>query len=183
MLIILDRDGVINQYEGDYICSVAQWHPLPGSIEAIGRLCRAGHRVAVATNQSGIGRGLYDRAALAAMHERLNRLVSRAGGCIDYIAYCPHHPDDGCACRKPLPGLIHEIRDALGLQNLSGCIMVGDSRKDLEAGLAAGCKPYLVRTGNGRDTEYHLQNRPLSQVSVFDDLQSFTDHLVMADAS
>lgn len=183
MLIILDRDGVINQYDGQYICSVAQWQPLPGSIEAIGRLCRAGHRIAVATNQSGIGRGLYNRDALGGMHERLNQLVGRAGGRIDHIAYCPHHPDDGCKCRKPLPGLLHEIRDALGLKNLFGSVMVGDSRKDLKAGLAAGCKPYLVRTGNGRDTEYHLQKRPLSQVTVFDDLQSLTDHLVMADAS
>ena len=181
MLIILDRDGVINHYDGQYIGSVDDWHPLPGSIEAIGRLCQAGYRVAVATNQSGIGRGLYDRDALNAMHQRLRELVAGAGGRIEHIAYCPHHPDDGCSCRKPEPGMLHEIRDALGLDTLAGTLMVGDSRKDLEAALAAGCKPRLVRTGNGRDTEHHLHRRPLAEVAIFDDLAALTDHLLSGD--
>lgn len=178
MLIILDRDGVINHYDGHYICSVEEWRPLPGSIEAIGRLCRAGYRVAIATNQSGIGRGLYDRDALDAMHQRLRELVAGAGGRIEHIAYCPHHPDAGCSCRKPEPGLLHEIRNALGLETLAGSLMAGDSRKDLEAGISAGCRPWLVRTGNGRDTEHHLRSQPLVGVEVFDDLAALTDHLL-----
>lgn len=183
MLIILDRDGVINQYDGNYICSVADWHPLPGSIEAIARLSRAGHRIAVATNQSGIGRGYYDHEALSAMHARLNELVGAAGGCIDHIAYCPHHPDEGCGCRKPRPGMLNAIRDHFGLKTLAGSVMVGDSRKDLKAGLNAGCTPYLVRTGNGLKTERNLVNRPLGGISVFDDLSELADHLLMANAS
>ena len=182
MLIILDRDGVINQYDGDYICSADDWHPLPGSIEAIARLSRAGHRIAVATNQSGIGRGFYDHDGLAAMHDKMQTLVSAAGGCIDHIAYCPHHPDDGCGCRKPRPGMLNAIRDHFGLKSLSGSIMVGDSRKDLKAGLNAGCTPYLVRTGNGGKTERNLVNRPLGSIAVFNDLSALADYLLMANA-
>ncbi|WP_166268646.1 D-glycero-beta-D-manno-heptose 1,7-bisphosphate 7-phosphatase [Marinobacter caseinilyticus] len=178
MLIILDRDGVINAYDGHYICSVDEWHPLPGSIDAIARLCQAGHRVAIATNQSGIARGLYDVPDLDAMHQRLNALVSAIGGRIDFIAYCPHHPDDGCDCRKPKPGLLYAIQQALALPSLAGSLMVGDSRKDLEAGLAGGCNVALVRTGNGRDTETHLLKRPLAGVRVFDDLAALVDDLI-----
>lgn len=178
MLVILDRDGVINAYEGHYICSVDEWRPLPGSIEAIARLCRAGHRVAIATNQSGIARRLYDVSALEAMHQRLTELVQAEGGQIDFIAYCPHHPDDHCNCRKPKTGLLNTIRDALGVDSLSGSLMVGDSRKDLEAGQAAGCRSSLVRTGNGRDTERHLLTRPLDDVDIFDDLSALVDDLL-----
>lgn len=178
MLIILDRDGVINEYDGNYICSADEWSPIPGSIEAIARLCNAGHRIAIATNQSGIARGFYDNDELDAMHDKLELLVEEQGGCIDFIAFCPHHPDDRCPCRKPLTGLLDQIRQHFHLDSLAGAFMVGDSRKDLEAGIAAGCHPILVRTGNGRDTERHLQDRPLPNVRVYDNLGEAAEALL-----
>jgi len=183
MLIILDRDGVINEYDGNYICSADDWHPIPGSIDAVARLCSAGHRVAIATNQSGIARGYYDLDELDAMHEKLEQLVEAAGGCIDVVAYCPHHPDDQCQCRKPRTGLLEQIQHHFHLDSLAGAIMVGDSRKDLEAGVAALCRPVLVRTGNGQDTERHLDARPIpgAHVTVYDDLSNFTDALLSAE--
>ncbi|PAV26889.1 D-glycero-beta-D-manno-heptose-1,7-bisphosphate 7-phosphatase [Tamilnaduibacter salinus] len=182
MLVILDRDGVINRYEGEYICSPDDWDPLPGSIEAIARLCGAGHRIAVATNQSGIARGLYNDATLAAMHDRLCKLVNEAGGRIDAIQYCPHHPDDGCDCRKPATGLLRAIQLELGLDSLSNAIMVGDSDKDLEAGFRAGCGTLgLVRTGNGLNTERHLsasQSPYDDRLIVADDLSALVDRIL-----
>lgn len=178
MLVILDRDGVINHYDGSYICSAEAWLPLPGSLEAIGRLTVAGYRIAIATNQSGIARGYYDLATLDAMHDKLRRLLKPFGGQVDFIAYCPHHPDEDCACRKPRTGLLDQIREHFGLSSLSDCIMVGDSRKDLEAALAAGCQPCLVRTGNGLETEEHLKERPLPSVRVYDNLAELTNTLL-----
>ena len=183
MLIILDRDGVINEYDGNYICSADEWQPIPGSAEAVARLCNAGHRIAIATNQSGIARGYYDTDALDTMHEKLERLVEAEGGCIDFIAYCPHHPDDHCSCRKPLTGLLDQIRRHFHLDSLEGAIMVGDSRKDLEAAYSGKCQPILVRTGNGLDTERHLDARPIpgADVSIYDNLSKFTDALLSAE--
>lgn len=178
MLVILDRDGVINEYDGSYICSPAQWHPLPGSLEAIGQLCVAGYRIAIATNQSGIARGYYDLDTLEAMHDKLRQLLKAHGGSVDFIAHCPHHPDEHCQCRKPATGLFRQIRDFYGLSSLTGAVMVGDSRKDLEAGLAVGCNTYLVRTGNGLETEQHLLERPLEGVQVFDNLAAVAHHLL-----
>ncbi len=178
MLIILDRDGVINEYDGNYICSADEWIPIPGSIEAIARLCNAGHRIAIATNQSGIARGYYDIDALDSMHDKLEQLVEAEGGCIDFIAYCPHHPDNHCACRKPLTGLLDQIRDHFHLDRLQGAMMVGDSRKDLEAGLEANCQPVLVLTGNGVETALHLETRPLPDVRQFDNLAAFADWVI-----
>ncbi|RBW52073.1 D-glycero-beta-D-manno-heptose 1,7-bisphosphate 7-phosphatase [Marinobacter sp. F3R11] len=177
MLIILDRDGVINEYDGSYICSADEWHPIPGSVEAMARLCLAGHRIAIATNQSGIGRGYYSTDALNAMHEKLDRLLEPHGGCIDFIAYCPHHPDDDCHCRKPLTGLLEQIRGHFHLSSLDSAVMVGDSLKDLEAGFAGGCQPVLVRTGNGEETEQHLEKHPIpgARVAIYDNLSAFTD--------
>lgn len=183
MLIILDRDGVINQYDGNYICSADDWQPIPGSVEAVARLCNAGHRIAIATNQSGIARGYYDTDALDTMHEKLERLVEAEGGCIDFIAYCPHHPDDHCPCRKPLTGLLDQIRRHFHLDSLEGAIMVGDSRKDLEAAHSGRCQPILVRTGNGQDTERHLDARPIpgARVAIYENLSEFTDALLSAE--
>jgi D-glycero-D-manno-heptose 1,7-bisphosphate phosphatase len=180
MLIILDRDGVINEYDGNYICSVDDWQPIPGSIEAMARLYKAGHRIAIATNQSGIARDFYGTDILAGMHEKMTQLLEPLGGRIEFIAYCPHHPDDGCGCRKPLTGLLKQIRDHLQLNTLKGAIMVGDSRKDLEAGVAEDCQPVLVRTGNGKDTEHHLKTRPIpsAKVAIYDHLSAFTDALL-----
>lgn len=181
MLIILDRDGVINEYDGNYICSADEWIPIPGSIEAIARLCNAGHRIAIATNQSGIARGYYGIDELDAMHDKLEQLVEARGGCIELIAYCPHHPDEHCNCRKPLTGLLNQIRDYFHLDSLQGAIMVGDSRKDLEAALEADCRAVLVLTGNGADTARHLETRPLPDVRQFDNLAAFADWVISAN--
>lgn len=181
MLIILDRDGVINEYDGNYICSADEWIPIPGSIEAIARLCNAGHRIAIATNQSGIARGYYGIDELDAMHDKLEQLVEAQGGCIDLIAHCPHHPDDQCVCRKPLTGLLDQIRNHFHLDSLQGAMMVGDSRKDLEAGLEADCQPVLVLTGNGVETALHLETRPLPDVRQFDNLAAFADWVINAN--
>ncbi|MFA5631960.1 MAG: D-glycero-beta-D-manno-heptose 1,7-bisphosphate 7-phosphatase [Porticoccaceae bacterium] len=178
-LVILDRDGVINQDSDDYIKSEEEWIPLPGSIEAIARLCRAGFKVAVATNQSGLGRGYFSIADLDAMHAKLRRLVAEAGGQIDSIHFCPHKPEDGCSCRKPKPELLDAISSELGV-GLEGTPLVGDSLRDLEAGLARGCTPILVRTGKGRATEAKLAvlAPPLKYANVFDDLAAAADFLI-----
>jgi D-glycero-D-manno-heptose 1,7-bisphosphate phosphatase len=150
-LIILDRDGTINQDSDNYIKSPAEWKPIPGSLQAIARLNQAGWRVAVATNQSGIARGLFDMATLNAIHAEMHRAVSLAGGRIDAIFFCPHAADSRCECRKPKPGLLLEIASRMSF-DLAGVPMVGDSLRDLEAAAAAGAKPYLVLTGKGKKT-------------------------------
>lgn len=180
MHIILDRDGVINRDSDAYVKSLAEWQPLPGSIEALARLSAAGHRLVVATNQSGLGRGLFDLDELEAMHRRLNELVEAAGGELDGIFYCPHTPADQCGCRKPLPGLLDAISRELDW-SLPNCVLVGDSRRDLEAGLARGCRPVLVRTGKGELTFAELENRPdpaLKRLTVYADLAAFAEALL-----
>ena len=184
-LVILDRDGVINRDSDDYVKSLAEWVPYPSAIDAIARLSRAGWTVAVATNQSGIARGYYDEATLAEMHAELNRLVRKAGGEVAHIAFCPHGPDDGCDCRKPLPGLLEQIRSALGMESLAGSWMVGDSLRDLQAGEPMGCRPALVRTGKGERT---LAKHPEltaedSEARVFDDLAAFVDWLLASTSA
>ncbi|CAM3882643.1 D-glycero-beta-D-manno-heptose 1,7-bisphosphate 7-phosphatase [Vreelandella rituensis] len=175
-LVILDRDGVINQDSDAYVKSLDEWVAYPSSIHAIARLSKAGFTVAVATNQSGISRGYYDIATLEAMHSRLHQLVGQAGGQIAYIAVCPHGPDDNCECRKPKPGLLDEIRHALQLETLEGSWIVGDSLRDLEAGESRGCQPVLVRTGKGTWTE--AQGKGLGNTRVFENLEVFTDWLL-----
>ncbi|PMR71139.1 D-glycero-beta-D-manno-heptose 1,7-bisphosphate 7-phosphatase [Halomonas heilongjiangensis] len=175
-LVILDRDGVINHDSDDYVKSLDEWIPYPSAIAAIARLTQAGWTVAVATNQSGIARGLYDEATLAAMHRELGRRVAAAGGEIAHIAYCPHGPDDGCDCRKPLPGLLEQIRVALALESLEGSWMVGDSLRDLQAAEPLGCRPVLVRTGKGERTL--AKGEGLHHALVFDDLAAFVDWLL-----
>jgi D-glycero-D-manno-heptose 1,7-bisphosphate phosphatase len=178
-LIILDRDGVINQDSDAFIKSAEEWLPIPGSIEAIARFCHAGYTVAVATNQSGLGRGYFSQADLDAMHHKLSHLVGDAGGQIAGIYFCPHKPEDGCSCRKPLPGLLDQIRQDLGLADLQGVANVGDSIRDLQAAVARGCVPILVRTGKGRGSEATLQRYPeLANAKVFDDLSAVADFLL-----
>jgi D-glycero-D-manno-heptose 1,7-bisphosphate phosphatase len=145
-LVILDRDGTINEDRDDFVKSADEWLPLPGALEAIARLNQAGWHAVVATNQSGLGRGLFDMAALNAMHAKMNQMLHRLGGRIDAVFFCPHTPADGCACRKPLPGLFEQIGYRYGI-DLSEVPAVGDSLRDLRAGAAAGCAPHLVRTG------------------------------------
>ena len=150
-LIILDRDGVINEDSDVYIKSPAEWRPLPGAADAIARLNHGGYRAVVATNQSGIGRGLFDTATLNLMHEKMHRVVALAGGRIDAVFFCPHKNDDNCKCRKPKPGMYREIAHRFG-RDLKGVPAVGDSLRDLEAAAAVGCEPVLVKTGKGMGT-------------------------------
>lgn len=149
-LVVLDRDGVINRDSENFIRSVDEWLPVPGSLAAIARLTRAGFTIAVATNQSGLARGLFDRAALDRIHGRMLDAVEAAGGAIAHIAVCPHSPEDGCACRKPKPGLLDEIVRKLAVPEHGVRWMIGDRPSDVHAGAARGFRPILVRTGKGR---------------------------------
>jgi len=150
-LVILDRDGTINQDSDQYIKSPAEWKPIPGSLEAIARLTQGGWRIVVATNQSGLSRGLFDMSTLNAIHAEMHRAVGQAGGRIDAIFFCPHAADANCECRKPKPGLLREIGARFD-QDLKGVPMVGDALRDLEAAAAVGAQPYLVLTGKGKKT-------------------------------
>ncbi|AHL73571.1 D,D-heptose 1,7-bisphosphate phosphatase [Stutzerimonas stutzeri] len=176
-LIVLDRDGVINEDSDAYVKSLAEWIPIPGSIEAIARLCKAGWTVAVATNQSGLARGLFDATTLDNMHFKLQQLVMEQGGRIDLIVHCPHGPNDGCVCRKPLPGLFQQIAEHFHLKDLDGVPVVGDSHRDLHAGMSVGGVPYLVRTGKGLKT---LGGTLPTGTQVFDNLAAVVDHLLEA---
>lgn len=172
-LVLLDRDGVINEDSDNYIRSADEWRPIPGSIDAIARLSKAGYVVAVVTNQSGLARGYFDQSALDAMHDKLQALVRAAGGDIAGIFICPHLPDANCDCRKPRPGLIDQAATALGLR-VQGVPLVGDSLKDLQAAQARGCTPVLVETGKGGRTLSELSQHPsLSEVPVFANLAAF----------
>lgn len=150
-LVVLDRDGTINHDSDQYIKSPAEWKPLKGSLEAIARLTQSGHRVVVATNQSGLARGLFDMTTLNAIHDAMQRAVHQAGGRIDAIFFCPHANDADCACRKPKPGMLLEIGRRLNAP-LAGVPVVGDALRDLQAAAAAGARPVLVLTGKGRKT-------------------------------
>lgn len=167
-LVILDRDGVINRDSKSFVKSADEWIPLPGSIAAIAQLSKSGFTVAVASNQSGLARGLFDRRALTAMHRKLRRLVAAEGGQIARIVVCPHGPDQGCNCRKPMPGLLKRLASYFDTR-LDGIPVVGDSLRDLQAANAVGARPILVRTGNGRVTAGSLPQE-LRDVEVFDDL-------------
>jgi D-glycero-D-manno-heptose 1,7-bisphosphate phosphatase len=150
-LVILDRDGVINEDSPDFIKSAAEWKPLPGSLEGIAQLTGAGFSVVVATNQSGIGRGLLDEATLTAIHRKMQTAVTAAGGHIEAIHYCPHRPEDDCDCRKPKAGLLREIA-ARFRTSLHGVPVIGDSYRDIQAARKVGARPILVLTGSGRAT-------------------------------
>ncbi|HEX7387405.1 MAG TPA: D-glycero-beta-D-manno-heptose 1,7-bisphosphate 7-phosphatase [Castellaniella sp.] len=150
-LIILDRDGVINEDSDDFIKTPDEWHPIPGSPEAIGRLTQAGWTVVIASNQSGIARGLLTMEALENIHARMRSVIAQAGGRIDAIFFCPHGPDEHCSCRKPNPGMLHDIARRLDV-HLQDVPVVGDSLRDLQAAAACHCTPWLVLTGKGRKT-------------------------------
>jgi D-glycero-D-manno-heptose 1,7-bisphosphate phosphatase len=151
-LIILDRDGVINYDSDQFIKSPQEWRPIEGSMEAIALLNQFGWRVVVATNQSGVGRGLFDMDTLAAIHDKMNRTLAQTGGRVEAIFFCPHPADSKCACRKPKPGMLLEIASRFNV-NLADVPVVGDSLRDLQAAVAAGGQPVLVRTGKGARTE------------------------------
>ncbi len=174
-LIILDRDGVINQDSDAYVKSASEWIPIPGSAEAIARLYQAGYKVVVATNQSGLARGYFQLSDLDAMHRKMTSLIEAAGGALAGIFFCPHSPDDQCDCRKPLPGLIRQVETALNV-SAEGSIMIGDSLRDLQAGQQAGCTPFLVLTGKGNRTL--AKGEGLAGVIHFADLAAAVDHIL-----
>lgn len=145
-LVILDRDGVINHDSTTYIKSPEEWRPISGSLEAIAHLHQNGYIICVATNQAGIGRGLYSQQDLERIHHKMMQSVADSGGKITRVFYCPHHPDDDCPCRKPRPGLIYQIADYLQAP-VEGVPLVGDKLSDIQAAVVAGCKPILVKTG------------------------------------
>jgi D-glycero-D-manno-heptose 1,7-bisphosphate phosphatase len=177
-LIVLDRDGVINRDSDQFIKSPDEWRPIPGSLEAIARLNHAGFRVVVATNQSGIGRGLFEMATLNAIHEKMHKALALVGGRIDALFYCPHTADAQCDCRKPKTGMLKEIGLRFGI-DLAGVPCIGDSLRDLTAAEAVGAQPILVLTGKGektlRDGEY-----PRTTV-IFPDLAFAASALLAGD--
>lgn len=151
-LIVLDRDGVINIDSEQFIKSPDEWKPIPGSLEAIARLNESGWRVVVASNQSGVGRGLFDMDTLNAINEKMTKAIGQAGGRLDAIFFCPHSADSTCDCRKPRPGMFVQIAERFNV-DMKGVPVVGDSLRDLQAGVAVGCQPYLVLTGKGAKTQ------------------------------
>lgn len=174
-LVILDRDGVINKDSDDYIKSPTEWSPIPGSLEAIARLHREGYKIVVATNQSGVGRGLFDVNTLGRIHAKMLDAIRAKGGDIAAIFFCPHRPEDECRCRKPLPGLFEEIAERLKV-NLTGVYALGDCERDVLAAHAVSAWPVLVRSGKGRQTL--KKSKLVADVTVFDDLAAFTNALL-----
>lgn len=177
-LVILDRDGTINRASDEFVKSPDEWHPLPGALEAISRLNHAGFHVVLATNQSGLGRGLFDMAALNAVHAHMLKTLAALGGRIDAIFYCPHAAEEGCSCRKPAPGLLQQIEERYGL-SLRGVPYVGDSLRDMQAAQAGGCAPHLVLSGlHALIDAPRLPPDFPAQTVVHVDLAAFADHLL-----
>jgi D-glycero-D-manno-heptose 1,7-bisphosphate phosphatase len=182
-LIILDRDGTINEDRDDFVKTPDEWVPIPGALEAIARLNQAGWHTVVATNQSGLGRGTFDMATLNAMHAKLNQLLAKQGGRIDAVFFCPHAPEESCTCRKPLPGLLEQIGERFGAL-LRDVPVVGDSLRDLQAGAAVGCPTHLVRTGKCAgldDAQVEAIRAQVPGTRVHADLAAFAEHLIRAE--
>jgi D-glycero-D-manno-heptose 1,7-bisphosphate phosphatase len=175
VLVLLDRDGVINEDAPNYIRAPSDWRPLAGSLQAIARLSRAGRRVAVCSNQAGVGRGVLTMGDLEAVNDAMTNAVEQAGGKIDAVFCCTHAPDERCNCRKPAPGLLYQAMTVFGI-TAADTTFIGDSVRDAEAALAAGCAPILVRTGHGAHSE--AQVRALGVNLVFDDLAAAADWLL-----
>jgi len=173
-LVILDRDGTINHDSDEYIKSPEEFRPIKGSLEAIARLTQADYRIVVATNQSGIARGLFDTRTLLAIHDTLLRALAQLGGRIDAFFFCPHAADSRCPCRKPQPGMLLEVARRFNV-SLDDVYMVGDAQRDLDAAAAAGARPVLVLTGKGMKTRDDAKLPPGTR--VFPDLAAFAQHL------
>ncbi|ABE46093.1 D-alpha,beta-D-heptose 1,7-bisphosphate phosphatase [Polaromonas sp. JS666] len=181
-LVILDRDGTINSDSDDFVKTPEEWLPLPGALEAIARLNHAGWHVVIASNQSGLGRGLFDVASLNAIHAKMNKMLAALGGRVDAVFYCPHSPEESCNCRKPLPGLFEQIGARFGVP-LKGVPTAGDSLRDLLAGAAAGCEPHLVLTG--KSAQYRNGVPPEGMppgTLVHRDLSAFADFILERSA-
>lgn len=173
-IIVLDRDGVINLDSEQFIKKPDEWKPIPGSLEAIARLNESGWRVVIASNQSGLGRGLFDMDTLNAINEKMTKALGQVGGRIDAIFFCPHTADSTCDCRKPKPGMFLQIAERFNA-DMKGVPVVGDSLRDLQAGAAVGCKPYLVLTGKGVKTQ---ADPALPEgTEIFPDLAAVVAHL------
>jgi D-glycero-D-manno-heptose 1,7-bisphosphate phosphatase len=182
-LVILDRDGTINEDSAEFVKSPAEWEPLPGALEAIARLNHAGWHVVVASNQSGLGRGLFDVDMLNAIHAKMHKALAGVGGRIDAVFYCPHAPTEGCRCRKPESGLFEQIGERYGV-DLADVPAVGDTLRDVQAGSAVGCQPHLVLTGKGAA----FRNRALPEgfpanTQVHEDLAAFVGALLAREAA
>ncbi|MGZ8203327.1 MAG: D-glycero-beta-D-manno-heptose 1,7-bisphosphate 7-phosphatase [Burkholderiales bacterium] len=176
-LVILDRDGVINFDSAQFIKAPAEWKPIPGSLEAIARLNQAGFRVVVASNQSGVGRGLLDMSTLNEINGKMHKALAVVGGRIDAVFYCPHASDADCECRKPKPGMLLEIARRFNV-DLVGVASVGDSLRDLQAAVAVGAQPFLVLTGKGSKT---AETGGLSEGTiVVEDLAAAVAHILAA---
>ena len=173
-VVIVDRDGVVNADPFGYISTPEDWHALPGSLEAIAKLNALGIKVAVASNQSGVGRGFFDDEALCSITAHMQACLAAEGGHFDFIAYCPHHPEDDCPCRKPKAGLLLQIAKALHIKLNEHVWFVGDSLKDILAAIATTCTPILVKTGNGMHT---LTIEMEEKCPVFDDLAAVVRHI------
>ncbi len=174
-MVILDRDGVLNHDREDFIKTPDEWEPIDGSMEAVARLNEAGYRVMIATNQSGIGRGMLDMATFNRINLKMHSILRHFGGWIDAIFFCPDPPDSDSQCRKPNPGMLHEIREHCNT-TLEDTPMVGDKLSDIQAAIAGGAQPVLVRTGYGAQTE--KSGKLPDGVPVYDDLRAFVEHLL-----
>jgi D-glycero-D-manno-heptose 1,7-bisphosphate phosphatase len=175
MLIILDRDGVVNEDSDDYIKTPDEWMPIPGSLQAIADLNHAGHQVVIATNQSGIARGLYTENDLTAIHLKMIVALAEVGGHIDGIFYCSHHPEENCKCRKPQPGMLIQIAQQFKI-NLQDALLIGDAERDITCAQAVHCPAWLLRTGKGMRTL--ASSSLLSDVPVFDDLSAAVSEIL-----
>ncbi|MGM9428936.1 D-glycero-beta-D-manno-heptose 1,7-bisphosphate 7-phosphatase [Hydrogenophaga sp. MI9] len=185
-LLILDRDGTLNRSRDDYVASADEWEALPGALEAVARLNHGGWRVVLATNQSGIGRGLFDMASLNAIHAKMHRALAAVGGRVEAIFFCPHAPEDGCHCRKPEPGLFEQVGDRFGLP-LEEIPAVGNALRHVQAGAAAGCPPHLLLTGKSEHLREVVGDGDATGVAVaglppdcrlHTDLSAFADWLL-----
>lgn len=176
-LVILDRDGVINHDSDEFIKNQEEWVPIDGSLEAIAELNHQGYNVVVATNQSGLARKLFDVETLAMIHEKMHSMLEKVGGQVDAVFYCPHGPDDGCDCRKPKPGMLLDIGQRYNI-SLRDTWFIGDSVRDIQAAISAGCNPILVRTGKGEKAEKIIQSEARHKVPVYDDLAAAVDAIL-----
>jgi D-glycero-D-manno-heptose 1,7-bisphosphate phosphatase len=182
-LIILGRDGILNRFREDHVKEPSEWEPIPGALEAVAKLNHAGWHVVVATNQAGIGRGMIDMSAVNAVHLHMMKMLAAKGGRLDAVFFCPHTRDDGCDCRKPLPGMMHDIAQRYGA-DLSQVPMVADTLRDLEAARAAGCPPHLVKSGRASlvtEAELAQWAAAVPGTVVHDDLASFASYLLQQE--